>query len=203
MALFWRSVARWSGGVAGTLLAVSTWAAPLDVVVTSADGRPLGDAVVWVESDAARAAAKPLAGVEVTQRDKAFIPAVTLVTVGTSVTFPNLDVVRHHVYSYSPAKRFEIKLYVGTPSAPVVFDKPGIAVLGCNIHDQMAAWVVIIDSAWSARTQADGRAVLPDVPAGRHVLRAWHPDLPVGAPAAALPLDMRAGTQRLTLRLGS
>ena len=77
MALFWRSVARWSGGVAGTLLAVSTWAAPLDVVVTGADGRPLGDAVVWVESDAARAAAKPLAGVEVTQRDKAFIPAVT------------------------------------------------------------------------------------------------------------------------------
>ena len=96
------------------------------------------------------------------------------------MSFPNRDVVRHHVYSFSPAKRFEIKLYVGTPAQPVVFDQPGIAVLGCNIHDQMAAWVVIVDTPWYGRTDEQGRWS-GAVPAGRYRLRAWHPALAVGA----------------------
>jgi plastocyanin len=176
-------------------------AAGLEVTVTGSDGTPLADAVVWVDSTAARAAARPMAGVEVVQRDKAFVPAVSVVTVGTAVAFPNRDTVRHHVYSFSPAKRFEIKLYVGTPAAPVVFDRPGVAVLGCNIHDQMAAWIVILETPWFARTDARGRASLPDVPPGRHQLRTWHVDLPVGAPALAQALERRAGPQSATVRV--
>jgi plastocyanin len=195
---------RAAAGCAAALLVLALQpaaAAPLEVTVTGADGKPLADAVVWVESDAARAAARPLGGVEIVQQDKRFAPTVAVVTVGTSVSFPNRDTVRHHVYSFSPAKRFEIKLYIGTPAAPVVFDRTGIAVLGCNIHDAMVGWIVIVDSAWFAKSDAEGRATVPDVPAGRHRLRTWHPDLPVGAPALSQPLETRGSVQRLAVRV--
>ncbi len=177
-------------------------AAPVEVTVTDATGRPLADAVVFVESAAARAAARPLPGIDIVQAQKAFDPMVTVVTVGTAVAFPNRDTVRHHVYSFSPAKRFELKLYVGTPSAPVVFDQPGIAVLGCNIHDNMAAWVVVVETPWFGKTDAQGRVRLPDVPAGRHQLRSWHADFPVGAPALTQPLVVEAAVVRASVRVG-
>lgn len=177
-------------------------AAPVEVTVTDASGRPLADAVVFVESAAARAAARPLAGIDIVQVRKAFDPVVTVVTVGTAVGFPNRDTVRHHVYSFSPAKRFELKLYVGTPAAPVVFDQPGIAVLGCNIHDNMAAWVVIVDTPWFGKTDAQGRVRLPEVPAGRHQLRTWHLDMPVGAPALVQPLVVESAVVRASVRVG-
>lgn len=184
------------------LVPAGVLAAPVEVTVTNAAGKPVADAVVWVESAAARAAARPLAGVEIAQQGKAFIPEVAVVTQGTAVSFPNRDTVRHHVYSFSPAKRFEIKLYVGTPAAPVVFDRTGIAVLGCNIHDNMAAWVVIVDSPWFAKTDAQGRATLPEVPAGRHELRSWHPDFAVGAPALSQPLQVGPAALRAAVQLG-
>ena len=176
-------------------------AAPVEVTVLGTDGRPLAGAVVWVDSAAARAAAQPVSGAEVVQRGKAFLPEVAVVTVGSAVDFPNQDTVRHHVYSFSPAKRFELKLYVGRPEKPVVFDKPGIAVLGCNIHDQMQAWVVVLESPWSARTNAQGRALMADVPAGTHVLRAWHPDFPVGASALEQALVVGGSPLQTTLRV--
>lgn len=186
------------------LLAAATPApaAPLQVQVGDAQGRPLPDAVVWVDSAAARAAARPLSGVAISQRQRQFQPAVSVVTTGSAVSFPNEDTVRHHVYSFSPVKKFEIKLYVGTPAAPVVFDKPGIAVLGCNIHDQMTAWVVVLESPWHARSGADGLATLADVPAGAHTLRVWHPGLPPGAPAAEQAISLGATAGRASLRLG-
>ena len=176
-------------------------AAPVEVTVLGTDGRPLAGAVVWVDSAAARAAAQPVSGAEVVQRGKAFLPEVAVVTVGSAVDFPNQDTVRHHVYSFSPAKRFELKLYVGRPEKPVVFDKPGIAVLGCNIHDQMQAWVVVLESPWSARTNAQGRALMADVPSGTHVLRAWHPDFPVGAAALEQALVVGGSPLQTTLRV--
>ena len=132
-------------------------AAPVDVRVTDAAGLPLAGAVVFLESAAAREQVRPLSGIEIGQAERQFQPQVSIVTRGSAVSFPNRDTVRHHVYSFSDAKRFEIKLYVGTPAAPVVFDAPGIAVLGCNIHDQMAAWVVIVETPWYGRSDADGR----------------------------------------------
>jgi plastocyanin len=186
--------------VAGLAVAGAAAAAPVEVSVTNAAGQPLADAVVWVESAAARAAARPLAGVEVVQQQRAFVPEVSVVTVGTPVAFPNRDTVRHHVFSFSPAKRFELKLYVGTPAAPVVFDRPGVSVLGCNIHDDMAAWVVIVETPWFAKTDAQGRARLPEVPAGRHQLRAWHSAFVVGAPALQQPLVVGSEPLRVAVK---
>lgn len=158
-------------------------ATALEVRVTNAAGQALPGAVVFLQSPEARAAVRATPGVEVAQVRSRFVPEVSVVTVGSAVSFPNRDTVRHHVYSFSPAKKFEIKLYVGTPAAPVVFDQPGIAVLGCNIHDQMAAWVVVVDTPWHGIADADGRVSLPQAPAGTYRLRAWHASLPVGAPA--------------------
>jgi plastocyanin len=179
----------------------AAWAAPVEVRVTDGAGKPLAGAVVFLESREARDQVRPLAGAEVAQADKQFVPAVSVVTVGSAVTFPNRDTVRHHVYSFSPAKRFEIKLYVGTPAQPVVFDQPGIAVLGCNIHDQMAAWVLIVDTPWYGRTGADGRFVRADVPPGSYRLRTWHASLPVGATPADQALRVEAGGAQASVRL--
>lgn len=191
--------------VVAWLAAVPAGATTVDVTVTDVAGRPLADAVLWVESAAARAAVRPLDGVEVMQQNKRFVPEVAVVTVGTAVSFPNRDTVRHHVYSFSPAKRFELKLYVGTPEQPVLFDKPGIAVLGCNIHDNMAAWVVIVETPWFARSDGQGRARLADLPAGPHRLRTWHPDFPIGAPARDQELVVSpdpAARAAVTVKLG-
>lgn len=192
---------RWGAALACALLAGAASAGKVHLTVHDGAGKPLEGAVVFLESPAARALAAPLAGTEVAQRAKRFEPEVTVVTVGSAVTFPNRDTVRHHVYSFSPAKTFELKLYIGTPAHPVVFDKPGIAVLGCNIHDQMAAWVVIVETPYFARSAADGQAVLADVPAGNYRLRVWHPGLAVGAPAADQPLTVGAADQASLFRL--
>jgi plastocyanin len=173
----------------------------MEVRVLDSTGKPLPDAVVFLESREARAAVKPAPQVDVAQAHKQFEPQVTVVPVGTAVNFPNRDTVRHHVYSFSPVKKFEIKLYVGTPAAPVVFDQPGVAVLGCNIHDQMAAWVLAVATPWYGKTGADGVLRLPQVPAGSYRLRTWHASLPVGAPAADQALVVDTAAQQLVLRL--
>jgi plastocyanin len=175
-------------------------AGPVDVRVVDGSEQPLAGAVVFLESAAARQQVQPLAGVEVTQVDRRFVPTVSVITVGSAVSFPNRDTVRHHVYSFSPAKRFEIKLYVGTPAAPVVFDQPGIAVLGCNIHDTMAAWVVIVDTPYHGRTGTDGRWS-GTAPPGRYRLRVWHPDLAVGALPTDEALAVAADGARASVRL--
>lgn len=176
-------------------------AATVDVVVSGPDGKPLADAVVFLEPREGRLPVRPMAGVEVEQAGRQFSPAVTVVTVGTDVVFPNRDKVRHHVYSFSPAKTFELKLYAGTPANPVRFDKPGIAVLGCNIHDAMVAWVVVVDTPHHGRSDAHGRVRLDDVAAGHWKLRAWHPGLPPGAPAQEQALAVGNTTANAAVRL--
>lgn len=167
-------------------------AASLQVQVQEPTGKALPQAVVFLESREARAAVKPLQNAEIAQASRQFTPQVNVVTVGTSVTFPNRDTVRHHVYSFSPAKTFELKLYTGTLASPVVFDKPGVAVLGCNIHDNMAAWVVIVDTPYYGRSGADGKLALDNLPPGDYRLRVWHARLPVGAPAIDQPVTVVA-----------
>jgi plastocyanin len=192
-------VALLAGGLGGTLPA---HAGALEVqVLDAARGQPLPGAVVFLESPEARAAVRPLPGVDIAQVDRQFQPLVSVVTVGTPVGFPNRDTVRHHVYSFSPAKRFEIKLYVGRPAQPVVFDQAGIVVLGCNIHDQMAGWVVVVDTPWHATAAADGRVRWPQLPPGRYRLRTWHPNLAPGEPPADQALTIGAADVRLQVRL--
>ncbi len=177
-------------------------AAPLTVSVTDRAGKPLAEAVVYVLVRGAKTLAEPGAAAQIGQRDRQFAPQVNVIQTGTSVTFPNFDTVRHHVYSFSPIQKFELRLYAGTPAAPVLFDKAGTAVLGCNIHDRMSAWVHVVDTPLFAKTDTAGKASL-DVPAGDHRLHAWHFLLPEpGLPAEqALRMGAAATQANVTLTL--
>jgi plastocyanin len=177
--------ARCRAASVAALLALSGagHAATVTVRVHAGAGAPLADAVVFLESPDGPLPVRPRQGVEIAQVERRFVPAVSVVPVGTEVRFPNRDNVRHHVYSFSPTKTFEIKLYAGTPANPVTFDRSGIVVLGCNIHDSMTGWVVVVDTPYYGLSGADGRVMLADVPPGSYRLRSWHPGLPAGSPA--------------------
>jgi plastocyanin len=173
------------GLLAVPLLAASLVAMPacraqgtgtLVATVTTPDGKPVADAVVVaMPADGVLPAGTRPRAEQMEQVDKEFVPRVKPVFVGSTVSFPNRDSVRHHVYSFSPAKRFELPLYAGVPAQPVVFDKPGVVVLGCNIHDWMIGYVYVSESPWFGRTDAGGRVTLPDLPARAYAVRVWHP----------------------------
>jgi plastocyanin len=148
-------------------------ASDLAVEVTDANGQQLADAVVYLDGQKGNKSAAPNL-VDISQKGKKFHPLVTVVQVGANVNFPNKDSVRHHVYSFSPAKKFELKLYSGVPATPVVFDKAGTAVLGCNIHDTMLAYVHVVDSTYFDKTNSAGIATLQSVPDGQYQLKVWH-----------------------------
>lgn len=153
--------------------AVPASAASLQVV-DARDGTPLSDAVVEVHHPGA---SSPVTENDIIQRDATFIPHVSLVPTGSRVSFPNRDTTRHHVFSFSPAKTFELELYLQETPPPVSFDRPGVVVLGCNIHDHMRAFIVVSDAPTAAMTDADGHVPLADLPPGTHALRVWHPRL--------------------------
>jgi plastocyanin len=180
---------------------VCSHAAAVDVQAVGSDGKALPETVVFLESREAKAAAKPMAGVELEQAQRRFARRVTVLTVGSELRFPNRDTVRHHVYSFSPAKTFELKLYTGTPASPVVFDKAGIAVLGCNIHDQMLAWVVVVETPYFALADAQGHLHIDNVPPGSYHLRSWHPGMPPGTPAADEALVVGAAGVAVSVKL--
>ncbi len=181
MTRFRCAVSRVIFGVTFCMAAPFTFAGDLKLSVTDAAGNAMPDAVVFLTSNGTKALTKPLAGFEIAQIGRQFAPQVSVVPVGTPVSFPNKDTVRHHVYSFSPAKVFDLKLYAGTPTTPVVFGGSGVVVLGCNIHDQMAAWLVVVDTPFYGKTDAAGSATLAAVPAGNYTLRVWHSKLPVGS----------------------
>jgi plastocyanin len=156
---------------------VVTASGSLEAFVREDGGRPVADAVVSLVAPGAPAAPPRPGPAVMDQQNKTFVPHVLTVPVGTPVTFPNRDNIRHHVYSFSAAKRFELPLYIGTPAAPVVFDTPGIVVLGCNIHDSMVGYVYVSATPYFAKTGADGRVLLGDVPPGAYEARVWHPRL--------------------------
>src|SRR6202008_4939692 len=123
---------------------------------------------------AAAPAPRTAASAVMDQQGKEFVPFVLPVAVGTPVTFPNRDNIRHHVYSFSASKRCELPLYIGTPAAPVVFDKPGSVVLGCNIHDWMVGYVYVLATPYFVKTGPDGRAQLTNVAPGSYEACGWH-----------------------------
>jgi len=185
---------------AAALRAGSAGAVNVEVLVQTPAGMPLADAAVLVEPLAGtpvRPRARAHAAIE--QRGREFVPWMTVVQTGASVDFPNNDTIRHHVYSFSEPKRFEIKLYAGKPGQPVVFDKPGRVDIGCNIHDWMEAHVLVVDTPYFARTGADGRAAITSVPAGRYRVRPWHPlQKAAGAPQ---DIEVDDAPARMTLVL--
>ena len=175
-----------------TLGAAAAHAQTSEIVaqVTDSRGKPVVDAVVVaVPADVnARTATRSREAV-VDQIDKEFVPRVMAIFVGTTVRFPNHDDVRHHVYSFSPAKRFELPLYSGVPAQPVLFDKPGVVVLGCNIHDWMIGYIYVSESPYFAKTGSDGKAVISDLSPRDYVVRVWHPDLEQAEEATRKNID--------------
>ncbi len=133
----------------------------------------------------------------VSQQNLQFHPFLTIVPVGADVSFPNFDPTKHHVYSFSPAKRFELKLFAKDQSRTVHFDKPGVVALGCNIHDQMSAFIFVTDSAWTARTNAQGMAAFADAPDAAGRVTVWHPYLraPGGRSSRRRPAQRSASFQ--------
>jgi plastocyanin len=172
-------------------------AATMEATVLTPAGQPVQDAAVVLEPlSPARFNGRP-AGASIEQRGREFVPYVTIVQTGTAVDFPNNDTIRHHVYSFSAPKKFEIKLYAGKPGQPVVFDKPGEVVIGCNIHDWMEAYVLVVETPWFGKTGGDGKAVIANVPPGRYRLQLWHPQ----QKALAAARDIEIGNQPAKLKL--
>ena len=148
-------------------------AGEVTVTVTDNLGAPLANAVVYAEP-IGKTVPKPTSSGMVEQKNKQFIPLVTVIQSGSNINFPNRDLVRHHVYSFSPAKTFELKLYSGVPASPVLFDKAGTVVLGCNIHDNMLAYIHIVDTPYFAKTDDNGKVKLNDLPGGQYQLKVWY-----------------------------
>ncbi len=137
------------------------------------NNNPLSDVVISAP-DLVSTSAQPQTPAEMDQVDKQFSPQVLVIEKGRQVAFPNSDNIRHHVYSFSEAKPFEIKLYSGDSAAPVSFNTSGIVVLGCNIHDNMIGYIYVHDSVKTWLTDATGRINIPDEVTELDV---WHPHL--------------------------
>lgn len=158
--------------------ALSLGAADFSVEITNAKGdEPVGDAVIsLVPLEGSVPPVDPAATAEIAQHGQEFTSYVTVVQVGTKVTFPNRDTVQHHVYSLSKAKKFELPLYNPGEKETMVFDAPGLVTIGCNIHDWMISHLVVVPTPWFAKSDAQGGARVK-APAGRYRLELWHPRL--------------------------
>lgn len=148
-------------------------AATVEVTLRDGRGLALRDAVVYATTDVPQPRSKRTAVMD--QKDRMFVPHVLVIQTGTSVVFPNSDDIRHQVYSFSTPKMFQLPLYKGTPSAPVLFDKAGVVTLGCNIHDRMSAFIVVVDTPLFATSDGRGTARL-DLEPGRYTVHAWFAD---------------------------
>jgi plastocyanin len=158
-----------------SLACSQAFAAQVSVTVRDGAGSPVGGAVVALQASSGSAPAAPaVRNVALDQVKKQFVPHVLAIQAGTTLSFPNSDNIRHQVYSFSEAKRFELKLYSGKSAEPIVFDRPGVVVLGCNIHDWMSAYLYVVDTPYFALTDKDGRAVI-QAPLGNYTARIWHP----------------------------
>jgi plastocyanin len=186
-----------------------TLAGRVDVVTLDRDGEPVPEVAVYavpVDVDAT-GGARPVtpdvhtdhgaAPPEINQRELAFHPHLLIIETGTSVRFPNDDDVRHHVYSFSAAKRFDLTIDSGSVTSET-FDAPGVVTLGCNIHDDMLAYVLVVDTPHFAMTGGEGTVSLTDLAAGRYEIRVWTPRLAEKALPGPVTIEI-SGTDAQTV----
>ena len=173
--------------------AIPGHAAAMRILVKDHHGKMISDAVVLATPTDPKGAQhlKPPPDA-IDQVDKQFVPYVKPVFVGSKVRFPNSDHIRHQVYSFSPAKKFELPLYGGTDAQPVVFDKPGVVVLGCNIHDWMVGYIYVSETPFFAKTETAGTATIDDMPPGEYTVRVWHPSMEHGEETTARRVTLNA-----------
>jgi plastocyanin len=149
--------------------------AMLTAEVRDIEGNPVVDAVVSLNDGKQPAAPSSGALYRMRQINEQFDPHVLVVPVGAQVLFPNEDPVRHHVYSFSPPKPFELKLYGRGEVPSVQFDQPGVVALGCNIHDKMRAYIYVVEAQYFSKTNEQGIAEFKDLPASDYNIEVWHP----------------------------
>jgi plastocyanin len=181
---------------AGAALATS-----VSLVVLQRGKEPLTGVVLTAEPESGKPPVPAPQKAVVDQMDLSFVPDVTVIPVGSSVSFPNSDRVSHQVYSFSTARRFQLPLYRGQPHAPVVFDQPGIVTLGCNIHDNMVAFVVVTSAPYFGRTDDKGEWKIPNLPEGLYRIRLWHPLLKDPTKMLERPMRIEAGNSEITLKI--
>lgn len=186
--------------LAGLFFCLGAIAETLNVEVLDADGKPLPEAVLWISpGPAIPGNLTQQLSAQMDQQKRAFVPSVLVVQRGTTVRFPNSDPINHHVYSFSPAKRFELHLHhKGEAAQTVLFDQPGLVTLGCNVHDWMLGFIRVVDSPWFAQTDARGRASLTFQPAAGQTLELWHPRISADGSALTFVPDNGA-QQRIVL----
>jgi plastocyanin len=181
------------------LRAAPVAAASLAITVQLPDGRPLADAVVTVKAVGRNLPAPAPIHALMDQMNRMFVPEVIVIPVGSTVAFPNSDSVSHQIYSFSPAKRFQLPLYKGKPYSPVLFDQPGVVILGCNIHDWMIGYVDVTDAPFYGTTDAQG-SWSANLPSGRYEITVWHPRMREQGQTLVRELSVDA-TDRATLTL--
>jgi len=174
------------------LLAITLFSAGtcygLDIQVMQKDGSAAASVVVSLVNAETKSGKIKMA--EMSQRDRRFDPHILVVQKGATVSFPNYDDIKHHVYSFSSVKAFEQELYKGTESTPVTFEQTGIVELGCNVHDWMLAYIYIVDTPYFGKTDEQGKLVLPDVPKGNYQITVWHPGLDIDDNTQMFSMDI-------------
>jgi plastocyanin len=187
--------------LAASLGSMSSDAADISVMVIDRDGHGIGEVVVTatpVDSGAVSSINTKTAVMD--QRNLAFTPRVLVVAAGTSVEFPNNDTVSHQVYSFSAAKRFQLPLYKGQVHPPVTFDRPGLVVLGCNIHDVMVGYIYVTDAPYFGMTNPGGGFDVKNVRDGEYRIGIWSPY--IADSVAALSRTIRiSGDESATIRV--
>jgi plastocyanin len=176
---------EWRHAVLPVLLSLvyvnTVFAEPVKVTARSKSGAPSADTIIVFDPlDTTPPASHDAAIVD--QVNKTFVPHVSIVRTGTAVAFPNSDRIRHQVYSFSPSHPFTLKLYAGSPRTDIIFDKPGMVVLGCNIHDSMVGFIAVVNSPYFAKIPASG-IVDMDLPPGHYRLRVWNSNMTVAVPS--------------------
>ena len=179
------------------LLSVPVLSAQLTLTATNSKGEAVNNVVAaLVPIQPVDYKAAPPAIMD--QRDNMFVPGVLAIRVNTLVRFPNSDDVRHHVYSFSPAKKFELRLYHGMTAEPVLFDQPGTVVLGCNIHDSMVAYIFVVETDFFAIGDKQGNIQL-NAPAGEYQLQIYHPQMIGNYPETRVVLSEAPAQQAIVL----
>lgn len=188
--------------LSGLLTCLPLQAGSLAVRVVDARQEPLPDAVVYLTSDQPHMPATDKS-FEIDQKDKMFHPFVTIMPAGARASFPNRDGIGHHVYSFSPPKNFQLPLSEQESTDTILFDKPGVVTVGCNIHDWMVAYIYVVDTDYYAKTDSNGLAEIDSLPAGTYEIHVAHPGMKPTQPLTRL-IEVTAdsvGSQEFSLQI--